>query len=276
MTNPVWSEEEIKSQVRQRYASLVQDGASSCCGPAPEEGMKGVLVKLAGYSGEELGTVPDDSVQNSFGCGNPTAFAGVREGQTVLDIGSGTGIDCFLAARKVGSEGRVIGLDMTPEMIAKARENARKAGLDNVEFRLGDAESMPVEDSSVDWIISNCVINLSPDKPKVFREIARVLRPGGQISISDIVLAEQLPESVERDVRSWTGCVTGAISEAEYLKGLRDAGLTDVTVEDRLVYEAATLSGLLGGCGEGAEVLDPRAEALSGKVWSAMIRGRKP
>jgi len=243
---------DIKEAVRQRYARAIQKPSTSCCGPAPSQPvqvkssccgpsvtdtMKGSLVKTAGYGEEELGRLPSDAVQNSFGCGNPLAFAGVELGQVVLDIGSGAGIDCLIAAQKVGPTGRIIGLDMTPEMIERGRRNVREAGVTNVEFRLGDAEKMPVEDASVDWVISNCVINLSPDKPAVFREIARILKPGGRISISDIV-AEALPAVIRESRDAWTGCLAGAISEAEYIQGLEAAGLRGVQASSRLVYDS--------------------------------------
>jgi arsenite methyltransferase len=211
------SKNDIKDAVKSRYAKAIQ-GTPSCCGPAaPPAGsccgptaveQKGTFVKIAGYDKDELSRLPADAVQNSLGCGNPLAFAGVRPGQVVLDIGSGAGIDCFLAAEKVGPAGKVIGLDMTPEMIERARQNASEAGVTNVEFRFGDAEKMPVDDASVDWVISNCVINLSPDKPAVFSEIGRILRPGGRISISDIV-AQDLPEAVRQSRDAWTGCLAG-------------------------------------------------------------------
>jgi N-acetylglutamate synthase-like GNAT family acetyltransferase/SAM-dependent methyltransferase len=241
--------------------------------------MKGSLVKTAGYGEGELSGLPADAVQNSFGCGNPLAFAGVEPGQVVLDIGSGAGIDCLIAAERVGPAGRVIGLDMTPEMIERARKNAREAGVTNVEFRLGDAEKMPVEDSSVDWVISNCVINLSPDKPSVFREIARVLKPGGRISISDIV-AEDLPTAIRESQDAWTGCLAGAISEAEYIQGLKAAGLRGVRASSRLVYEAGQLQGLFGdsacgptpgSCGD----IGALARSAAGKIWSAKFEGVK-
>ena len=244
------------------------------------ETMKGSLVKSAGYEEEELGRLPADAVQNSFGCGNPLAYAGVTPGQVVLDIGSGAGIDCLIAAEKVGSTGRVIGLDMTPEMIERGRQNTREAGVTNVEFRLGDAEKMPVADASVDWVISNCVINLSPDKPAVFREIARVLKPGGRISISDIV-AEDLPAAIRDSRDAWTGCLAGAISEAAYVQGLEAAGLREVRATSRLVYDAGQLQGLFGdsacgitpgACGDVGDL----AQATAGKIWSARFEGVKP
>jgi N-acetylglutamate synthase-like GNAT family acetyltransferase/precorrin-6B methylase 2 len=240
--------------------------------------MKGSMAKIAGYTEEDLAALPADAVCNSFGCGNPLAFAGVRPGQTVLDIGSGAGIDCFIAARKVGPTGRVIGLDMTPEMVARGRENARAGGYGNVEFRLGDAEKMPVEDGSVDWVISNCVINLSPDKPAVFREIARILRPGGRISISDIV-AEELPEPLRGNRDAWTRCLAGAISESEYRHGLAAAGLGAVRVTARIAYDASKLTGLFASsvCGVGApgEEAEALARAAAGKIWSARFEGVK-
>ena len=244
------------------------------------DSMKGSLVKTAGYGEEELGRLPADAVQNSFGCGNPLAFAGVEAGQVVLDIGSGAGLDCLIAAARIGPTGRVIGLDMTPEMIERAQKNARGAGVVNVEFRLGDAEKMPVADDSVDWVISNCVINLSPDKPAVFREIARVLKPGGRVSISDIVAGE-LPTAIRKSRDAWTGCLAGAISEAEYLQGLEDAGLRWVRASSRLVYDATQLQGLFGdsacgltpgSCGDVGDL----AQATAGKIWSARFEGVKP
>lgn len=288
-------ESDIKEAVKQRYAQAIETPSSSCCGPAPNQPvqigssccgpsvtdtMKGSLVKTAGYGEDELGRLPADAVQNSFGCGNPLAFAGVEPGQVVLDIGSGAGIDCLIAAEKVGPTGRVIGMDMTPEMIERARKNVREAGVGNVEFRLGDAEKMPVEDNSVDWVISNCVINLSPDKPAVFREIARVLKPGGRISISDIV-AEELPATIRESRDAWTGCLAGAISEAEYLGGLEVAGLRGVRASSRLVYEAGQLQGLFGdsACGLAAGAcgdVDVLAQAAAGKVWSAKFEGVMP
>jgi arsenite methyltransferase len=289
-----FSEKDIKEAVKRRYAGAIERPATSCCGPAPSQpvliessccgpsvtdAMKGGMAKVAGYGEEELGRLPADAVQNSFGCGNPLAFAGVRPGQMVLDIGSGAGIDCLIAAEKVSPTGRVIGLDMTPEMIERGRENAREAGATNVEFRFGEAEKMPVEDASVDWVISNCVINLSPDKPAVFREIARVLKPGGRISISDIV-AEDLPAAIRQSRDAWTGCLAGAISEGEYVAGLKSAGLREVCVSSRIVYDAAQLTGLFGSscCGVSSDAghdASTLAAAAAGKIWSARFEGVK-
>lgn len=268
---------DIKATVKDRYARAIQQPGGGCCGTPGTQAMKGNLVKIAGYQDEDLAALPADAVENAFGCGNPVAFADVREGDVVVDIGSGAGIDCLFAARKVGPAGVVIGIDMTPEMIERARQNARAAGAANVEFRLGDAERMPVADASADWVISNCVINLSPDKPAVFREIARVLRPGGRISISDIV-AEDLPAAVRASRDAWVTCLAGAISEAEYVHGLEAAGLTDVQVTERITYGAEKLEGLFGHsacCGEAGALSGEAARAAVGKVWSARFTGRK-
>jgi ubiquinone/menaquinone biosynthesis C-methylase UbiE len=201
------------------------------------------LVALSGYRTNDLSNVPEDAVQNSFGCGNPVSFAGVEPGQTVVDIGSGAGIDCLLASERVGQNGKVIGLDMTPSMIERARENARAAHRDNVEFRLGDAESMPIEDGSADWIISNCVINLSPDKKRVFREAFRVLKPGGCISVSDIVA--RIPR-ILRVQSLYASCLSGALPEKQYLAAIEAAGFEQVQVVSRLTYDIEQLGALFG------------------------------
>jgi SAM-dependent methyltransferase len=282
-----FSEQGIKDAVKQRYAEAIQTKSSccgpspaggTCCGPAPAE-LPGGLAAVAGYEEAELAGLPADAVEHSFGCGNPLAFSAVQPGQVVLDIGSGAGIDCLIAAEKVGPTGKVIGLDMTPAMIERAQRNAREAGATQVEFRLGDAEKMPVADASVDWVISNCVINLSPDKPAVFREIARVLRPGGRIVISDIVAAE-IPEAMRRSRDAWTGCLAGAISEEAYVAGLEAAGLQDVRVSARIVYDAMQLARLFGsaccGVGEAGAEAAALAEQAAGKIWSARLEGVKP
>ncbi len=268
---------DIKGAVKERYARAIQQPGSGCCGAPGTEAMKGNLVKIAGYQDEDLAALPADAVENAFGCGKPVAFAEVRPGDVVVDIGSGAGIDCLFAARKVGPTGKVIGIDMTPEMNERARANACAAGAANVEFRLGDAEKMPVADASADWVISNCVINLSPDKPAVFREITRVLKPGGRVSISDIV-AEDLPPAVRASRDAWVTCLAGAISEAEYVRGLEAAGLSDVQVTERITYASERLEGLFGHsacCGEAGGLSGEAARAAAGKVWSARFSGRK-
>ncbi len=238
------SAEEIKKQVQSHYAERVSTPNAGCCG---QSGSRSDLVtKLAGYDATTLDAIPEAAVEKSFGCGDPLQFAGVQPGQTVLDIGSGAGIDCFIASQKVGPTGKIIGLDMTPAMLETARRNAKEGGYTNVEFRQGDAENMPLADSSVDWVISNCVINLAPDKRKVFAEINRVLKPGGRVSISDIV-ADALPDIVRRDSLAYCGCVGGAITTDEFLSWLTQAGLVDVHVDHRLDYEPSQIAEIVIG-----------------------------
>lgn len=276
--------EDVRQAVSTAYAGAVtKKGGGGCCGPmAP----KGLLATLAGYSDDELRALPKEAVESAFGCGNPTAFAEVQEGQTVLDLGSGAGIDLLLAARKVGPTGRAIGVDMTDEMIEKARANVASAGLTNVEVRKGIIEDLPIETASVDWVISNCVINLSPEKDRVFREVARVLRPNGQMLVSDIV-AQDLPDWVLQNEVLHNACIAGAVSEPAYLAGLEAAGLEHVEVRDRLVYDADQIAAFFeedplvekafGCCGGVAKaVARPLAESLVGKVWSARVYARKP
>lgn len=280
-----------RKTVSDDYAKVVQSPApSDCCGTPAQ---KGVVAKLAGYTSEELAALPAEAVVNSFGCGNPLAFSAVAPGDVVLDLGSGAGIDLLLAAKKVGAAGRVIGVDMTDAMLAKARENIAAAGLDNAEVRQGIIEDLPVESASVDWVISNCVINLSPEKAKVFAEIARVLKPGGRMLVSDIV-AEELPTAITSNAQLYSSCLAGAISEAAYLEGLREAGLVDVEVRDRIVYDTAQVEAFIGtelveappatsccgGCGgEGhtTQALAKRwAPKLQGKIASVQVTARKP
>ncbi len=226
---------EIKKQVRNRYARAAKT-SSSCCGSTPSPCCGGQpdwdeakASKTVGYSPEELAAVPADA-NLGLGCGNPTALAGLKPGEIVLDLGSGAGIDCFLAAKKVGRTGRVIGVDMTPEMIDRARENARKNNAANVEFRLGEIENLPVADGSVDVIISNCVINLSIDKPRVFREAFRVLRPGGRMMVSDLVLQKPLPQAIRESIEAYVACIAGAMVKDDYLGAIRETGFTAVDV----------------------------------------------
>jgi SAM-dependent methyltransferase len=218
----------------------------SCCGPTQEtSGCDPVQAAEASgkhhlYSEDELGDLPESVTQASAGCGNPTAIASLEPGEVVLDLGSGGGIDCFLATKKVGPSGQVIGLDMTPEMIRLARRNARKMGVANVDFRWGEMEEMPISDASVDVIISNCVINLSPDKDAVFSETYRVLKPGGRLSVSDIVVDGDLPAPLRRSLDAWAGCVAGALDEAVYLDKMRAAGLTDIEVTQRRTIDVSS------------------------------------
>jgi arsenite methyltransferase len=222
---------EIKKSVRDLYSTLAKQ-QSTCC--APPQGSTCSCSQPVPttrtrhlYSKEELESIAIDIP--SLGCGNPIALSQLKPGETVLDLGSGGGLDCFLAAKQVGPKGKVIGLDMTPEMIRLARANAEKLSLDNVEFRLGEMEHMPVDSDSVDVVISNCVINLSPDKDAVFREAYRVLKPGGRLCVSDMVTHGELPESVRQDLSQWAGCVAGALEEKVYLKKIRHAGFTQLT-----------------------------------------------
>jgi len=273
--------EEIRHEVAKAYAAAVTAPTpKSCCGSAPAP--KGVAVKLGGYTSAELAALPAEAVVNSFGCGNPVALAVLQAGDVVLDLGSGAGIDLLLAAKKVGDGGRVIGVDMTDEMIAKANENIRAGGFANVEVRKGLIEELPVDSGSIDWVISNCVINLSPEKARVFREIARVLKPGGRMLVSDIV-ARDLPAEVRDVAALYSSCIGGAISEEEYLAGLRAAGLVDAEVRDRLVYDGDQLAALTGDdlegaccCGASKPLIQAFARTLAGKVWSAKIYARKP
>jgi len=219
------SDGRIRQEVRERYAERAT-AKCSCCGPAQSE--KSVS-KAIGYSDEQLSAAPVGA-NLGLGCGNPTALASLKAGETVLDLGAGAGLDCFLAGRAVGPTGRAIGVDMTPEMIDRARENAQRDGIENVEFRLGEIEHLPVADESVDVVISNCVINLSPDKPQVFREACRVLKPGGRLFISDIVLDTPLPAEIRNSIEAYVECIAGASMRADYLDAITSAGFDDVEV----------------------------------------------
>lgn len=212
--------DDVKKAVKEGYGRIAEKGC--CCSCGCDTTGKEDISRSIGYSDDEMNAVPDANL--GLGCGNPTALAEIREGSTVLDLGSGAGFDCFLAAKKVGKTGKVIGVDMTEQMIEKARENADKYGYDNVEFRLGDIEELPVEDSSVDYIISNCVINLAPDKQKVFNEAFRVLRKGGKLLVSDIVLLKELSEEQKSDYTLLVSCVAGAVLKDEYLRMMKEAG----------------------------------------------------
>ena len=221
--------EEIRKAVRERYGAVVTKNQNCCGGSSASSDL--VALQL-GYPEDALAQAPAEA-NLGLGCGNPTAIAGLKPGETMLDLGSGAGFDCFLAAQQVGNTGFIIGVDMTPEMISKARENAEKTASTNVEFRLGEIEHLPVADASVDVIISNCVINLSPDKPQVFKEAYRVLKPGGRVAVSDIVTKAELPEAIRNDMSLYTSCAAGASSIEEVYIMLKEAGFTDIRVSPK-------------------------------------------
>lgn len=240
--------DEIKKIVRDGYAKAVTQKNSccstgSCCGGTNQSKK---ISKSVGYSDSEISAVPEGA-NLGFGCGNPVALASLREGDVVLDLGSGAGLDAFLAAQRVGKTGRVIGVDMTPEMVAKAKENAKKGNYANVEFHLGEIEKLPVEDNSIDVIISNCVINLSPDKEAVFKDAYRVLRPGGRLMVSDLALAKELPEELKDSIEAYVGCLAGAIKKEEYLGFIGAAGFKDVKIISESSYPINTTFGNFKG-----------------------------
>jgi SAM-dependent methyltransferase len=269
---------EIKSYVKERYGGIARSGGgcgcgSGCCGPAPAD----TIAKVIGYSEDELAAVPKGA-NLGLGCGNPTAIAALKPGETVLDLGSGAGFDAFLAARQVGPTGKVIGVDMTPDMLSKARENAVKGNVTNVEFRQGEIETLPVDSGTVDTIISNCVINLSPDKPAVFAEAFRVLKPGGRIAVSDIVLTEALPEYVRDSMAAYTACVAGAILKVEYLDAIRDAGFKNVLIIGETVFDLDFID-MAPGLMREAEALgltEEKIQHISETIMSVKVSAVKP
>lgn len=234
-------EENVKKIVRKRYATAAKSKGSGCgCAPVPSTGCCSAptdeqVSRMIGYSEAEMNAVPEGA-NLGLGCGNPTALASLKEGERVLDLGSGGGFDCFLAAKRVGKTGKVIGVDMTPEMLDKARANAKKGKYTNVEFRLGEIENLPVADSSVDVIISNCVINLAPDKKRVFEEAFRVLAPNGRLMVSDIVLLKPLPEAIQKSAEAYTSCIAGAEIKDKYISLMQDAGFKDLKVLSEKAY----------------------------------------
>ncbi len=266
--------EEIRALVRQRYTQIARDGGvntmGGCGGPQPAE-----IAQRIGYSTEDTAAVPEGA-NLGLGCGAPLAAAALQEGETVLDLGSGAGFDAFLAAHAVGAKGHVIGIDMTDEMLAKARTNAERAGLHNVEFRKGYIEALPVDDASVDVVLSNCVINLVPDKAAVYREVARVLRPGGRMVISDVVLNEPLPEAIAKDVAALTGCVAGAALRAQYLATVAAAGLTDIEVLSDKGFGTMALTMVPEPMLRQARAAGIDVERVADTVRSLTIRARKP
>ncbi len=275
--------EQVRSAVRKRYATAARE-AQSCCGDAPGRGSSGAAEGLIGrslYDRDDAAALPETALAASLGCGNPTMLAELRPGEIVLDLGSGGGIDVLLSARRVAPTGKAYGLDMTPEMLELARRNQAEAGVTNAEFLEGTMEAMPLPDASVDVIVSNCVVNLSPDKPAVFAEAFRVLRPGGRLAIADIVLRRALPAPLLEVMGLWTGCVAGALVEADYRDLLARAGLTDVDVEPTQVYDRADLVrmagdlSVVGGLPTSLGV-DATLDELAGVVTSAFVRARKP
>jgi ubiquinone/menaquinone biosynthesis C-methylase UbiE len=263
----------LKDAIKQRYgqaAAQVSEGRASCCGPSC--GCADPITANL-YSEAEAASLPSEALAASLGCGNPTALVDLRLGEVVLDLGSGGGIDALLAARRVGPTGRVFGLDMTDEMLALARENARRAGIDHVTFLKGEIEHVPLPDSSVDVIISNCVINLSSDKRRVLAEAFRVLKPGGRFAVSDIVVRGDVPAPIRRSVELWVGCVAGALEESTYRALLEEIGFTDVDVEPWRIYRAADARAFLEEAGFDVDRL---AEQVDGRFASAFIRARKP
>jgi arsenite methyltransferase len=268
---------EIKEEVRARYgeaALRVFSGGSSCCGASAAESLNGcdpITSNL--YDAHQTGALPEEAVLASLGCCNPTARAALNPGETVLDLGSGGGIDVLLSARRVGPQGMAYGLDMTDEMLALARENQRRAGAENVEFLKGEIEHIPLPDESVDVVISNCVINLSADKDQVLREAFRVLKPGGRFAVSDVVTRGEVPAEVRRNMLLWVGCLAGALMESEYVAKLARTGFHDIGIEPTRIYTIEDARTFLTG--QGIDV-DAMAPAVEGKFMSAFIRARKP
>jgi arsenite methyltransferase len=267
---------EIKEVVKEKYgqaALRVHGGGSSCCGAAAAAMDCCDPITSNLYDAAQTGALPEEAVLASLGCGNPTALAALNEGETVLDLGSGGGIDVLLSARRVGATGKAYGLDMTDEMLALARENQRKAGVENVEFLKGEIEHIPLPDNSVDVIISNCVINLSADKDQVLREAFRVLKPGGRFAVSDVVTRGDVPAEVRQNMLLWVGCIAGALQDSEYIGKLKAAGFDGIDIEPTRVYSIEDARTFLSGQ---AIDVDAMAPAVEGKFISAFIRATKP
>ncbi len=270
--------QKLKAEIKTRYGQAALQAQKqerrSCCGTGTvlEEGKLDPITAHL-YADHETAALPDEAVSASLGCGNPTALAEIAPGETVLDLGSGGGIDVLLSARRVGPSGKVYGLDMTDEMLELARANQAKAGITNVEFLKGDIEHIPLPDDSVDLIISNCVINLSPDKDRVMAEAFRVLKTGGRLAVSDIVVRGEIPQDIQRSIELWAGCVAGALEEQEYVAKLERAGFERVSIEPTRIYTAADARDLF----EGADLdLDAVASVVDRKFMSGFVRATKP
>jgi SAM-dependent methyltransferase len=282
MSSNTAESEKVRSVVRERYGAIARDfdGAassccapsSSCCGDTEAEGQSNLKAVQLLYETPDVNELPVDVTGLSLGCGDPVTLASLQPGQTVLDLGSGGGIDCFLAAKRVGLGGQVIGVDMTADMIARARSNARKLGADNVEFRLGEIEHLPVADETVDVVISNCVINLSPDKPQVFRETFRVLRPGGRLAVSDIVTRVELPLDVRENLGAWAECVSGALVDRDYVAAITAAGFEDVKITEKQLEDAV----IADGVDQLGNETDIDADTARSVIYSAAVTATKP
>jgi len=267
----------VKDIVIEKYGETARrvaagNGGASCCGAAPCcETTDPITSDL--YDEAQKSGLPEKAVLASLGCGNPTALAELKAGEVVLDLGSGGGIDVLLSAKRVGPTGKAYGLDMTDDMLALAHENQRKAGIDNVEFLIGEIENIPLPDNSVDVVISNCVINLSADKDKVLREAFRVLKPGGRFAVSDVVVRGEVPENVRQNMLLWVGCIAGALEEYQYVAKLARAGFDAIDIEPTRVYDIEDARAFLSGQGVDVDAIAPQVE---GKFMSAFIRGTKP
>lgn len=269
------NKENIKEIVKQKYgqaALRVATGNNACCGISPESVSSDPIIANL-YEESQTSSLPQEAVLASLGCGNPTALAQLNQGEIVLDLGSGGGIDVLLSAKRVGASGKVYGLDMTDEMLALARTNQQKAGVENVEFLKGEIENIPLPDNSVDVIISNCVINLSADKDKVLSEALRVLKPGGRFAVSDVVVRGDVPSEIRRNVEMWVGCVAGALEESEYQNKLEFAGFTNINLEPTRIYYVADFRDF--AISKGIDV-DAIAPLVDGKFISAFVRASKP
>jgi arsenite methyltransferase len=271
------SESDIKETVREKYgaaATRVKSGGSSCCGASPSSD-SGCCDPITSnlYDANQAGQIPEEAMRASLGCGNPTALAKLNPGETVLDLGSGGGIDVLLSAKRVGPTGKAYGLDMTDEMLALANENKRKAGAENVEFLRGEIEHIPLPDNSVDVVISNCVINLSSDKAQVLREAFRVLKPGGRFAVSDVVTRGEIRSEIRQNLLLWVGCVAGALDEGDYRAKLAAAGFEQIEVEPTRVYKVEDARAFLASSGIDADAI---ALEVDGKFLSAFVRAVKP
>lgn len=269
-------ENSVKEAVRERYSNLARqitiEGNSPCCGSFGAQRRCDPITSNL-YQSDQRAGIPDEVLLASLGCGNPTALAELNDGETVLDLGSGGGIDVLLSAKRVGPSGKVYGIDMSDEMLSLARDNQKKAGIDNVEFLKGEIENIPLPDGAVDVIISNCVINLSVNKERVLKEAFRALKPGGRLAVSDIVFRETMPDEIRRNIELWTGCIAGALEETEYKLKLERAGFVGISVEPTRIYKVKDTGDFLKDSGEDLNSLETQVD---GRVMSAFVRAKKP